>query len=88
MNKDYEGTPLNAALDFFAGFGGNQPGDPIKAVQAIIDMIHLQGAGQDKGGLLRLPLGTDCFPRMLQKVDNLKKELEQMRDIAMGTDVA
>lgn len=87
MRKDYEGTPLSAALEFFDGFGGKQPGDPVKAVQRILDVIQLQGMGQGKEGLLRLPLGTDCYPRMLGKVDSLKNDLEQMREIALSTAV-
>lgn len=87
MTKDYEGTPLGAAMGFFDGFAGKQPGDPAKAVQRVLDVIQLQGMGQGKESLLRLPLGTDCFPRMLTKIENLKVELEQMRDIALSTAV-
>ena len=87
MTQDYEGTPLGAAMGFFDSFAGNQPGDPVKAVQRILDVIQLQGMGQGKGNLLRLPLGTDCFPRMLAKVDKLKEDLEQMREIALSTAV-
>ncbi|KAJ6008845.1 short chain oxidoreductase/dehydrogenase [Penicillium canescens] len=87
MTKDYEGTPLGAAMGFFDGFAGKQPGDPTKAVQRVLDVIQLQGMGQGKEKLLRLPLGTDCFPRMLDKIDNMKGELEQMREIALSTAV-
>ncbi|KAF4763459.1 hypothetical protein HAV15_001236 [Penicillium sp. str.  len=69
------------------GFAGKQPGYPAKSVQRVLDVIQLQGMGQGKESLLRLPLGTDCFPRTLPKIDNLKVELEQMRDIALSTAV-
>ncbi|RDW57848.1 putative short chain oxidoreductase/dehydrogenase [Aspergillus mulundensis] len=87
MNKDYEGTPLGAALRFFESFAGKQPGDPVKGVQRIMDVIQLRGVGEGKEGLLRLPIGSDCFPRMLGKLDTLKEELEAMREVAMSTDV-
>ncbi|KAJ5669654.1 short chain oxidoreductase/dehydrogenase [Penicillium macrosclerotiorum] len=88
MTKDYEGTPLGAAMGFFESFAGKQPGDPMKAIQRILDVIQLQGMGQGKEELLRLPLGTDCFPRMLTKVEKLKSDLEEMREIALSTAVS
>ena len=74
-------------MGFFDGFSGKQPGDPAKAVQRVPDVIQPQGMGQGKESLLRLPLGTDCFPDMLTKIDNLKVELEQIRGIALSTAV-
>jgi NAD(P)-dependent dehydrogenase (short-subunit alcohol dehydrogenase family) len=85
MTKDYEGTPLGNAMELFNGFAGRQPGDPAKAAQRVLDVIQLQGMGQGKEKLLRLPLGIDCFPRMLGKIENMKVELEQMRVIALST---
>jgi hypothetical protein len=85
MTKDYEGTPLGNAMELFNGFAGRQPGDPAKAAQRFLDVIQLQGMGQGKEKLLRLPLGIDCFPRMLGKIENMKVELEQMREIALST---
>ena len=40
MTKDYEGTPLAAAMGFFDGFAGKQPGDPTKAVQRVLEVIQ------------------------------------------------
>ncbi|KAJ5354241.1 hypothetical protein N7541_006805 [Penicillium brevicompactum] len=87
MTSDYEGTPLGAAMKFFDTFAGKQPGDPTKAVQRVMDVIQLQGMGQGKERLLRLPLGTDCFPRMMGKIDTMKADLEEMREIALSTAV-
>jgi hypothetical protein len=50
-------------------------------------VVQLQGMGKDKSHLLRLPLGTDCFPRMLEKLDTVKQNLEEMREIALSTAV-
>ncbi|RAL03713.1 putative short chain oxidoreductase/dehydrogenase [Aspergillus ibericus CBS 121593] len=87
LTKDYEGTPLAAALGFFDTFAGNQPGDPVKAVQRILDVVQGQGMGQGKEHLLRLPLGTDCFPRMLAKLDAVKQDLEEIKEVALSTAV-
>ncbi|GLA09406.1 hypothetical protein AnigIFM60653_011727 [Aspergillus niger] len=87
LTKDYEGTPLGTTLVFFDSFAGKQPGDPQKAVQRIFDVIRVQGAGEGKGHLLRLPLGTDCFPRMVAKLDAVRQNLEEIREIALSTAV-
>ena len=87
MTKDYEGTPLAAAMGFFDTFAGKQPGDPVKAVQRILDVVQLQGMGKGKEDLLRLPLGTDCFPRMVAKMDAVKQNLEEIREVALSTAV-
>jgi hypothetical protein len=87
MTKDYEGTPLGSALGFFNTFAGKQPGDPAKAVQRMLDVIQLQGMGQGKGHLLRLPLGTDCFPQMISKLDEVRQNLEEIREVALSTAV-
>ncbi|OJJ29877.1 hypothetical protein ASPWEDRAFT_122309 [Aspergillus wentii DTO 134E9] len=87
MTKDYEGTPLAAAMGIWDTYAGKQPGDPVKAVERILDVIQLQGVGEGKGHLLRLPLGTDCFPRMVAKIDTVKQNLEEVREIALSTAV-
>ncbi|GKZ27743.1 hypothetical protein AbraIFM66951_005479 [Aspergillus brasiliensis] len=87
LTKDYEGTPLATTVAFFENYAGKQPGDPQKAVQRILDVIQLQGAGEGKGHLLRLPLGSDCFPRMVAKLDAVRQNLEEFREVALSTDV-
>ncbi|KAL4910558.1 hypothetical protein BDW74DRAFT_164449 [Aspergillus multicolor] len=87
LTKDYEGTPLGATVAFFNDFAGKQPGDPIKAVECILDVIQLQGVGEGKGHLLRLPLGTDCFPRTVAKLDAVRQNLEEIREVAISTAV-
>ncbi|KAL2834377.1 putative short chain oxidoreductase/dehydrogenase [Aspergillus cavernicola] len=87
LTKDYEGTPLANILAMFDSMAGKQPGDPVKAVQRIMEVIQSQGLGQGKEHLLRLPLGTDCFPRMLAKLDSVRQNLEEMREIALSTAV-
>ncbi|RAK81896.1 putative short chain oxidoreductase/dehydrogenase [Aspergillus fijiensis CBS 313.89] len=87
LNEGYKDTPLAAAMGKWETFAGKQSGDPSKAVQRILDVIQLQGQGQGKEHLLRLPLGTDCFPRMVEKLESVKQNLEEMKEIALSTDV-
>lgn len=87
LTKDYEGTPVATAMGFFDSYAGKQPGDPAKGVQRILDVIQSQGMGQNKSHLLRLPLGTDCYPRMMTKWDAVRQNLEEMKEVTLSTAV-
>lgn len=56
-------------------------GDPEKAAQAIFEAVV---EGHDE--YLRLPLGPDCVVTLEKKIEELKRDLEATRSIAMSTD--
>jgi len=85
LNKDYIGTPIDAALQSFKSKDGAQEGDPLKAAQRILDVVTGTGMGVGKDNLLRLPLGPDCYQRFQTKCDSLRENLEQMKEIAHST---
>ncbi|PCG99702.1 Glucose/ribitol dehydrogenase [Penicillium occitanis (nom. inval.)] len=87
MTKDYEGTPLHAALNSFRAYNGNQPGDPAKGMRRVVEVVEGTGLGEDKQGLLRLPLGADCLERAWSKVNALKRELNGFDIVAKSTDL-
>ncbi|PYI13835.1 putative short chain oxidoreductase/dehydrogenase [Aspergillus japonicus CBS 114.51] len=85
LNPEYQGTPVEAVLTRFRGnrtgeaTGGSDPG---KAAQRIVEVVDGTGLGRGKDGLLRVPLGEDCYRRFQAKVEALQQNLEQMREIA------
>lgn len=85
MNKDYAGTPLENVLHMFRSANGNQPGDPCKAAQRIVEVVSGIGMGAGKGNLLRLPLGPDCYKRFQAKLENMQENLVQVTEIAHST---
>ncbi|PWY68432.1 putative short chain oxidoreductase/dehydrogenase [Aspergillus heteromorphus CBS 117.55] len=85
LTKDYEGTPISMAMGFWEKLAGNQPGDPVKAAQRILEVIQQTGMGEGKGHLLRLPLGADCHHRMRAKLDAVMQNLEETEEIAFST---
>ena len=85
MNKDYVGMPLEDALHMFRSANGNQPGDPFKAAQRIVEVVSGKGMGAGKGDLLRLPLGPDCYKRFQAKIENMQENLAQAKEIAHST---
>ncbi|MGF6850306.1 NAD(P)-dependent dehydrogenase (short-subunit alcohol dehydrogenase family) [Chitinophaga sp. W3I9] len=58
---------------------GNQPGDPEKAVAAIIDVAAADNAP------LHLFLGEDAYNLANQKIATLEADLEQWKDVTVGT---
>ncbi|KAJ5917157.1 short-chain dehydrogenase/reductase SDR [Penicillium verhagenii] len=85
MNQDYAGTPLENVLDLFRSGHGNQPGDPFKVAQRIVEAVTGTGVSAGKGDFLRLPLGPDCYKRFQTKIQSMQENLLQLKDIAHST---
>jgi hypothetical protein len=49
---------------------GQQPGDVAKGVEVIVDLVCGKGVAEDKDADVpfRLPLGSDCFETVKEKV--------------------
>ncbi|WP_424216772.1 oxidoreductase (plasmid) [Streptomyces sp. BI20] len=68
--------PVREAL---AGNDGRQPGDPVKAAKAIVDITETPEPP------LRLQLGADAIERVEAKLDLVRRELDQWRHLALDT---
>ncbi|EAW08538.1 putative short chain oxidoreductase/dehydrogenase [Aspergillus clavatus NRRL 1] len=86
LNPAYQGTILEQALQAYGTFDGRQAGDPVKAVERLIDVAQGTGVGAGKTHLLRLPLGRDSIARARTKLEELRKNLDEMEEIASSTD--
>lgn len=67
--------------DFIGQADENQPGDPEKAVDIIIDIVKREGVAEGKTEPLRLPIGKDAVAALRNKYENyleLVKEWESM----------
>lgn len=58
---------------------GKQPGDPMKLGAAICEIVE---HGQPP---LRLPLGADCLPLVLEKASAVAAECERWRELSLST---
>jgi hypothetical protein len=56
-----------------------QPGDPAKAVAAMIKITEVSNPP------LRLQLGADCVASISAKLEQMKEELERWRELAEST---
>ncbi len=70
--------PVREAL---AAYDGRQPGDPVKAAKAIVDITEVAEPP------LRLQLGADAVERIEAKLDLVQRELGRWRQVALSTDL-
>ena len=73
--SDYSET-AGAFRDKLKGIDGKQEGDPVKASQAIIDLVNSENP------TLRLPLGKVALMTIGMKLDSIKSDLEANRKTA------
>ncbi|MFD4373864.1 oxidoreductase [Streptomyces sp. NPDC058486] len=84
-------TEPASIADYVAGAGpvrealarndGRQPGDPVKAAKAIVDVTEVAEPP------LRLQLGADAVERIEAKLDLVRRELDQWRHVALSTGI-
>ena len=76
---DYAET-AGAMRDAVPGYNHNQPGDPAKLAQAILEIVNSSEPP------LRLPLGPDTLARMTEKNALVQKESSAWHALAASTD--
>ena len=76
---DYAET-VGKTREFLDQLDGNQPGDPYKAVEILLD---LAGSANPP---LRLPLGNSAFDRISAKVAGWQKALSELEKLARSAD--
>jgi hypothetical protein len=77
-----------ALLTGVAGEDRAQPGDPVKLVEIILDLVRQEGIAKDREVPFRLPLGIDCYDEMKAKLEETLKLLEDWKDVIRSTDHA
>jgi NAD(P)-dependent dehydrogenase (short-subunit alcohol dehydrogenase family) len=76
---DYDASfePIRKAR---AARSGNQPGDPLKAAQAILQVADAPNPP------VHLLLGSDALSLVREKLDGLKQEIDAWEHVTVGTD--
>ncbi|QNI37748.1 oxidoreductase [Edaphobacter albus] len=77
--EDYHSTADNARL-YRSEQDGKQPGDPLKAVQAMIQVVDSPNPP------LRLLLGASALKRVKQKIETWQKEITAWEPVTVGAD--
>ncbi|MBW4422623.1 MAG: SDR family NAD(P)-dependent oxidoreductase [Myxacorys californica WJT36-NPBG1] len=69
-----------ASLQWFKEMDGQQPGNPAKASQAIIQAV------EDPHPPMRLALGTDAMTLIQEKLESIKTDLDAWQQVTVSTD--
>lgn len=69
-----------ASLQWFKDMDGQQPGNPAKAAQAIIQAV------ESPNPPMRLALGTDAMSLIQDKLESVKTGLEDWQQVTVSTD--
>lgn len=77
--SDYAAT-AGKLQDTITGYSGEQPGDPVKGAQAVLEIIEAQNPP------LRLFLGKVAVERVRAKIKMLKDNLEAWEAVGLKTD--
>ncbi len=75
----YEETAVSRRRQI-QGYSGNQPGDPVRAAEAIIATVEMDHPP------LRLPLGNFAYDAMRAEIEAVRKEAEAVEAMARGAD--
>ncbi|KAJ7722293.1 hypothetical protein DFH07DRAFT_289091 [Mycena maculata] len=81
---DYD-KPRNALLNFFKTVPP-PPGDPVKAMEAVVDVVKGEGVAAGRPWPTYLVLGRDAEKAILAKTDKLRMHLEEWTDVVRGVE--
>jgi len=77
--EDYA-TTAGKNISDLRGYSGNQPGDPVKAAKAMIQVTETENPP------LRLLLGAAALKGARLKLEELKKDFDEWADVSEGAD--
>ncbi|KAF7980838.1 hypothetical protein HWV62_36476 [Athelia sp. TMB] len=66
---------------------GNQPGDPAKAMEVLVDVVRGEGVAKGRPMPLYLPLGTDAEAAIRGKCATMTAVLDEWQDVIRSTDI-
>lgn len=72
-------------LDGLAKEDHTQPGDPVKLVDIVLDLVRHEGVARGREVPFRLPLGVDCFDDIKAKCEETLRLLHGWEPIITST---
>jgi hypothetical protein len=67
-------------------YNGNQPGDPLKGVEIMVDVVRGEGVAAGKPFPTSLSLGGDCFDVVKMESEAALARLEEWKEVTKSTD--
>ncbi|KAG5350786.1 hypothetical protein C0989_009295 [Termitomyces sp. Mn162] len=67
-------------------YDGAQPGDPVKGIEIIVDVVRSEGVARGKPFPAVLAVGSDCYNVVKTESEKTMIRLEDWRDISCSSD--
>lgn len=67
---------------------GNQPGDPGKLAEIVVDLVRGEGVATGKKVPLRVAFGQDAWDEVGGKLKRTLRDMEEWEEVTRSTDVA
>lgn len=83
---DYEEQRADSLITYNA-LDGKQPGDPVKAMNAVVDVVRGEGAAAGREWPLYLVLGKDAERDVRAKCARMIQHLDEWGDVVRGVDL-
>ena len=77
---EYDETPVAHMYRYISNVNGNQPGDPVRAAQVIVDYVYSGSKA------LRLPMGKGALDGIRAKLNAVQADLAANEALALRTD--
>lgn len=84
--KEYDQTAVGKVRAVLDEVNNNQPGDVVKGVKVIVDILTKSGAAEGKEVPIRVILGKDCAAGVREKIEDTVKLLDEWESITTRTD--
>ena len=65
---------------------GHQIGDPLKAVQVMLDVVRGEGVAVGRPFPTIVPLGGDTWNYLREDIDDIEKNMSEWEDVIKSTD--
>lgn len=78
--SDGYANSVGRVLNYLAAIAGKQPGDPARAVEALLTVVDAEQPP------LHLLLGSDALRRAREKLDALIEEMDRWEEVTRGTE--
>ena len=65
---------------------GKQPGDPLKAAQLLVELVHGEGAVKDKELPTTIGFGTDYYEGVKEITEGTLKRMVEWEQVTRSTD--
>ncbi|TFK39239.1 hypothetical protein BDQ12DRAFT_604317, partial [Crucibulum laeve] len=82
---DYRPT-LDKTEASLQAYNGKQPGNPLKGVEVILDVVRGEGAAAVKSFPRGLALGTDCYNVVKAESEKILTRIEEWKEVSFSTD--